>query len=147
MPYQAVLMLLAGVGIPLLAALNARLGVNIGSPAAAAVVLFVVAFTAAVTVTLLTGPAALRSLPGQPWHLFTAGLFVAFYVLSITWIAPSFGIGNAVFFVLLGQLISAAAIDHFGLFGTPVHPVSGARLAGLLVMAAGVGLTQLAARG
>jgi transporter family-2 protein len=49
---------------------------------------------------------------------------VAFYVLSITWIAPTFGVGNAVFFVLLGQLVSAAMIDHFGLFGAQVTPVS-----------------------
>jgi transporter family-2 protein len=49
---------------------------------------------------------------------------VAFYVLTITWIAPTFGIGNAVFFVLLGQLVSAALIDHFGLFGAQVTPVS-----------------------
>jgi transporter family-2 protein len=147
MPYQALIMLLAGVGIPLLAALNARLGANIGSPAAAASVLFVVAFCAAVFVTLISGPQALRALPGQPPHLFLAGLFVAFYVLSITWIAPSFGVGNAVFFVLLGQLLSAAAIDHFGLFGAQVAPLSALRLAGIVVMAAGVGLTQLAARG
>jgi len=147
MPYQAFIMLLAGVGIPLLAALNARLGANIGSPAAAAVVLFVVAFSAAVVVTLITGPSALRALSGQPWHLFTAGLFVAFYVLTITWIAPSFGVGNAVFFVLIGQLISAAAIDHFGLFGAQVTPVSATRVLGILVMAAGVAITQLAPRG
>jgi transporter family-2 protein len=48
---------------------------------------------------------------------------VAFYVLSITYIAPTFGVGNAVFFVLLGQLVSAAIIDHFGLFGAQVKPL------------------------
>ncbi|AHM05379.1 Integral membrane protein [Roseibacterium elongatum DSM 19469] len=147
MPHQAVIMLLAGIGIPLLAALNARLGANIGSPAAAAVVLFVVAFAAAVLVTLITGMGAVRALPGQPWHLFTAGLFVAFYVLSITWVAPTFGVGNAVFFVLLGQLVSAAAIDHFGLFGAQVTPVSLTRMLGILAMAVGVAITQLAPRG
>ncbi len=36
MPTQALIMFAAGIGIPLLAALNARLGANIGSPAAAA---------------------------------------------------------------------------------------------------------------
>ena len=39
----AAIMLAAGVGIPLLAALNAQLGARIGSPTAAAVVLFCVA--------------------------------------------------------------------------------------------------------
>lgn len=146
MAAQALVMVAAGIGIPLLAALNARLGANIGSPAAAATVLFVVAFLAAGAAMLVTGPAALRALAGQPAHLFLAGLLVAFYVLSITWIAPSLGVGNAVFFVLLGQLVSAAAIDHFGLFGAPATPVSPVRLLGIGVMAAGVALTQLAGR-
>ena len=48
------------------------------------------------------------------------------------------------FFVLLGQLISAAAIDHFGLFGAQVKPLSFMRGAGIALMAAGVVLTQKA---
>ena len=70
------------------------------------------------------------------------GSLIAFYVLAITFIAPHFGLGNAVFFVLLGQLISAGLIDHFGLFGARQVPVSPTRLLGILVMAAGVALTQ-----
>ena len=104
------------------------------------------AFAASALTLLITGPEPLRALPGQPKHLFLAGVLVAFYVLSITFIAPTFGVGNAVFFVLLGQLVSAAAIDHFGLFGAQVSNVSGMRLLGLAVMAAGVAITQLAAR-
>lgn len=40
MPIYALTMLAAGIGIPLLAALNAALGVRLGSPAAAAMILF-----------------------------------------------------------------------------------------------------------
>ncbi len=147
MTTQALIMLLAGVGIPVLAALNARLGTGIGSPAAAALILFIVAFAATGLTVLVTGPGALRALPGQPAHLFLAGVLVAFYVLSITYIAPTFGVGNAVFFVLLGQLVSAAVIDHFGLFGAQVKPLDALRAAGIVVMAAGVALTQVAGRG
>ena len=71
---------------------------------------------------------------------------MAFYVLSITFVAPHFGVGNAVFFVLLGQLVSAAMIDHFGLFGAVQSPLTLIRAGGILVMAAGVALTQMAAR-
>jgi len=77
-----------------------------------------------------------------PRHLLLAGLLVAFYVLSITYVAPRFGVGNAVFFVLLGQLVSAAIIDHFGLFGAQVSPLSLTRAAGIALMAAGVFVTQ-----
>ena len=142
---HAAVMLAAGIGIPILAALNAQLGQRLGSPAAAATILFVVAFCGALATLLLTaGPQALAKAPGQPKHLFLAGLLVAFYVLSITWIAPKFGVGNAVFFVLLGQLISAAAIDHFGLMAALPKPISLTRAAGIALMAAGVLLTQRA---
>ncbi|AEI93200.1 MULTISPECIES: DMT family transporter [Roseobacter] len=142
MAQHAFTMVLAGIGIPILAALNAALGAKIGSPAAAATVLFTVAFISCACVVLVTGPEAFLRLGGTPKHLFFAGVLIAFYVLSITYIAPSFGIGNAVFFVLLGQLISAAVIDHFGLFGARISPINPTRALGIAVMAAGVFITQ-----
>lgn len=144
MTQYAIIMVLAGIGIPILAALNAQLGGRIGSPAAAATVLFVVAFVTSLVVALIVAPQGFTKLGGTPKHLFLAGVLIAFYVLSITFIAPHFGIGNAVFFVLLGQLISAALIDHFGLFGAQVSPVSLTRAAGIGTMAIGVWLTQQA---
>lgn len=138
------IMLAAGIGIPLLAALNAQLGARIGAPTAAAAVLFAVALTATLAATVLTGAqGGFPALAAQPPHLFAGGLLVAFYVLSITWIAPRFGVGNAIFCVLLGQLVSAALIDQFGLFGAPVRPLSGLRLAGLSVMASGLVLARM----
>jgi transporter family-2 protein len=142
MAYHAFTMLLAGIGIPVLAALNAALGLRIGSPAAAATILFIVALLCCVVVVLFTGATAFSRLAGTPAHLFLAGMLIAFYVLTITYIAPSFGVGNAVFFVLLGQLISAAIIDHFGLFGARVSPLTATRALGIAVMATGVFITQ-----
>jgi transporter family-2 protein len=140
---HAALMVAAGVGIPLLAALNANLGQRIGSPVAAGVVLFAVAFGTALGVLMVTGDgAALARVPGQPHVLFLAGCLVAFYILSITFVAPRFGLANAILFVLLGQLLSAAVIDATGLMGLAARPISGVRLLGLAVMAAGIALTQ-----
>lgn len=144
MAQYAIIMVLAGIGIPVLAALNAQLGGRIGSPAAAATVLFMIAFCVALVVALIMAPQGFSQLGAAPKHLFLAGVLVAFYILSITYIAPHFGIGNAVFFVLLGQLFSAALIDHFGLFGAQVSPVSLTRAAGIGTMAIGVWLTQQA---
>lgn len=138
----ALIMLLAGVGIPILAALNAALGTRIGSPVAAAAVLFMVAFAVTCVVLVLTGTGGLSRLSGVPKHLFLAGVLVAFYILSITFVAPRFGVGNAVFFVLLGQLVSAALIDHFGWFGARISPLTLTRTAGLCIMALGVFVTQ-----
>jgi transporter family-2 protein len=144
MTHYALIMMAAGVGIPLLAALNAALGRFMGAPSAAALILFMVALACCLAATLVTGPRALAGVLTAPRHLLLGGVLVAFYVLSVTYIAPHFGVGNAVFFVLLGQLVSAAAIDHFGLFGAQVSPLSLTRATGIAVMAVGVWITQMA---
>ncbi len=144
MTYYALIMLAAGIGIPILAALNAALGRIMGSPFAAGLILFAVALSVTALATIVTGPAALSRAGEAPKHLFLAGILVAFYVLSITYIAPSFGVGNAVFFVLIGQLISAALIDQFGLFGAQASPLTLTRAGGLALMGIGVWVTQLA---
>lgn len=140
----ALTMLAAGVGIPVLAALNAGLGTRIGSPVTAGAILFTVALATALLAVAIKGAPAATTVAAAPKHLFLGGLLVAFYILSITIIAPKFGIGNAIFFVLLGQLASAALIDHFGLFGAKISPLSLSRSAGIALMAAGVFLTQRA---
>ena len=144
MPTYAITMLAAGIGIPVLAAMNAALGRYLGAPMLAGAILLAVGFLTALVVALITGPGAIVKLASAPRHLLLAGILVAFYVLSITAIAPKFGVGNAIFFVLIGQLLSAATIDHFGLFGTQPVVLSWSRLGGLLLMAAGVLLTQKA---
>ena len=52
--------------------------------------------------------------------------------------APVFGVGNAIAFVLLGQLIAMATIDQFGLLGAPQISLTPFRILGLILMAAGV---------
>jgi len=135
----ALVMLCAGIGIPIMAALNAGLGSRLQSPELAASILFVVALIASLTyLVLVVGVPSSFSPPSMPFYYYLGGLFVVFYVLSVTWIAPRFGIGNAVSFVLLGQLLSMATIDQFGLMGAPQSPLTLPRLLGLLFMAIGV---------
>lgn len=133
------LMLAAGIGIPVMAALSAGLGTKYASPAFAASVLFLVALSVSVAF-LFAVEGGLKPSPKTPlpFYFYLGGVFVAFYVLSVTWVAPQFGVGNAVAFVLLGQLISMATIDHFGLLGAPVHAITLPRSIGLVLMSVGV---------
>lgn len=132
-------MLATGIGIPIMAALSATLGARYGSPAFAASVLFLVALVISVAF-LFAVEGGLKPLPktSVPFYFYLGGVFVAFYVLSITWVAPQFGVGNAVAFVLLGQLISMAVIDQFGLLGAATHAISFQRAVGLVLMSVGV---------
>lgn len=142
-PAFAAIMLLTGVGIPILAALNGGLGARLDSPMAASMILFGLAFLIATAGAAMTGSIGqIRFTSDIPFQFYLGGLFVAFYVIAVTFIAPRFGVGNAIFFVLVGQLVSAATIDHFGLFGAMQFPVDGKRIAGIALMIAGVYLAR-----
>ena len=142
-PAFALIMLLTGIGIPVLAALNGGLGTRLGSPMAASMILFGLAFLIATAGALLTGSVGQVRFTGDiPAQFYFGGLFVAFYVIAVTFIAPKFGVGNAIFFVLVGQLISAATIDHFGLFGALRSAIDLKRIACIALMIAGVWLAR-----
>ena len=118
--FFAALMLLAGFGIPIMAALNGGLAVRIQSTSVASCILLSFALVCALTITLLTEgiPQSLYQ-SSTPFYFYMAGIFVVFYTFTITWVTPRFGVGNAVAFVLLGQLIAMSIIDQFGLFDSP----------------------------
>jgi transporter family-2 protein len=132
-------MIIAGLGIPIMAALNGGLGTKLESPALAATILFFVGLVIAVAYLLTTeGVPSKLYLPDTPWFFYFGGFFVMFYILSITWVAPRFGVSNAISFVLLGQLIAMSFIDHFGLIGVQQYTLSIQRIIGLILMAVGV---------
>jgi transporter family-2 protein len=135
----AVIMLVAGLGIPVMAALNGGLGAKLQSPALATVILFAVGLLTSLLILLITeGIPKFDSNLLIPKHYFLGGLLVIFYILSITWVAPRFGIANAISFVLLGQLLSMTLIDHFSLFGAVNYELSVQRSIGLILMVIGV---------
>lgn len=132
-------MFVAGLGIPLMAALNGGLGAKLQSPALAATILFLVGLAVSVTYLFtVEGVSTGLNKANIPWYLYFGGFFVMFYILSITSVAPHFGISNAVSFVLLGQLVAMSLIDHYGLVGALQYSLNSQRLIGLALMAAGV---------
>jgi len=146
----AVIMLFAGIGIPIAAALSATLGGKLENPFLAACILFFIAFLASAIIVLMTQGIPsfheiMHSSNSQriPIHFYLGGIFILFYILSITWIGPRFGIGNAIALVLLGQLISMTVIDHFSLFNALNYPISLKRIIGLSFMALGIFLVVL----
>ncbi len=147
-PLYVVLSLLGGVLIPITAALSGAVGRTLGSPVVAAGLTVAGAFLVILAYGLLTGSTAglgwreLAKLPAVQW---LAGLGIAFYLLSITYVGPRFGVGNAIVLVVAAQIASSAAIDHFGLFGAPHKPIDALRALGLFVMVVGVVIAQYAA--
>jgi transporter family-2 protein len=127
--------------IPVQAAANAALSRSLNSNVPfAALTLFLVATAAAalglvVAGATIPGPAALSA---APWWSYTGGLIVAFYVFTITFLAPRLGIGNAIALVVTGQVMAALLIDHYGLLRSLTFPLTPARVLGAILMASGV---------
>jgi transporter family-2 protein len=138
----------AGALIPLMAILNAGLARAVGGPVQAAVMLFAVGLVSSLLVaaTATARIPELTTLARIPFAQFAGGIIVAFYVLSITFLAPRFGVGNAILFAVTAQLLSSAAIDHYGLAGASLRPLTATRLLGLAIVIIGLVLTQIADR-
>ena len=137
----------AGAVIPVMATFNAQLARSIGSSHAAVVILLFVGFLSGIAF-LLSARAPLPDITAftnTKSYLFTGGLMVAFYIISVTILIPKFGVGNTILFVVCAQMCSSAIIDNWGLFGVPVRPVSWLRFFGLIVIFAGLVLVQLGA--
>ena len=100
------------------AAANAALSRSIhGNIPFAAGTLFLVAGLATALVALAQGGTlpGWTDLRGAPWWSYTGGLIVAFYVFTITFLAPRLGVGTAIALIVTGQVLGALIIDHFGL--------------------------------
>lgn len=104
-----------------------------------------------VIVAVLLGLAALlmweRSFGGvraalhEPVWLWLGGVMSIYIVLAVTVGPPRIGVAATVGIVIAGNLVSAAVIDRYGLFGQDVIPIDRWRLLGLLLLAAGAALS------
>lgn len=138
----AAMMFAAGLGIPIFAALNSALGQQLGGPVAATGVTFAIGLLIAIPLVLWNGiPPASAFTFERPWVWFGA-VFMLFYATSVAFAAPRIGLGNAIFFVLLGQIVAAAAIDHFGWLGAIQTTLTTKRIIGLAVMTLGIYLAR-----
>ena len=135
------IMIASGIGIPVMAAMNAGLGARIGVPASVTILLLFGALASALVIPFTGGFSARAALAAPSW-LYRGGLAVVFYISSVTAFGPKIGIGTAILCVLLGQILSAALIDHFGWFGAPRSPIDLKKFIGLVLMVAGIWLAR-----
>lgn len=136
------LMLVAGVALALQGPTNGALAKATGSVLLASLTSFVIGTLALLAVWALanrTAPAALRQAPG--WTLI-GGFYGAAFVAALAYAAPRLGITVALTLAIASQLAAALVLDHFGLLGLRLAPVSAIKLAGVSCMVAGVVLVQ-----
>jgi transporter family-2 protein len=138
------LALIVGALIPAQAAANAALSRAVGGIAFSSLVLFGVALLTVSVFALVTHPPvpAVSSFAAAPAFSYVGGLIVASYVLAITYLAPRLGVGTAIAFVVTGQILSSALIDHFGLLNSNTYPLDARRMLGIVLLIAGAFLAK-----
>lgn len=133
----------AGIALAVQAAINSQLSAVVtNQPLVAAFISF---STGAITLfficlwkaDLIT---ALQHLPKQPLWKFLGGPLGALAVFTTVFLAPKIGVSNMLFFIIIGQLIAALIIDHFGLIGMPTRLVNGWKILGFAIILLGLGI-------
>ncbi|MDX6716057.1 MAG: bacterial/archaeal transporter family-2 protein [Baekduia sp.] len=135
-----VLTVVAGGFIALQSPINSQLGRHVGSLQAA-----FVSFAIGTVVLLVASAVAKGGLGAMAetrhvssWIYLTGGVLGAGYVTVALIAVRPLGTGSVIAATIAGELTVAVLIDQLGLFGVDRHPVTLTRIAGILVLAAGV---------
>jgi bacterial/archaeal transporter family-2 protein len=64
------------------------------------------------------------------------------YLTATIVLAPLLGAASMIGLIITGQMLAAIALDHFGLVGFPIHPLSLWRVIGGVLLVGGVILVQ-----
>jgi transporter family-2 protein len=141
--------IVAGAGLPVQGAVNARLRSELAEPLAVATISFTVAATAIALVLLgllalrATPRPRLRPLARMPWWGWLGGGCAAAYVTATFLLIPEIGAATTVALTVTGQQLASAAIDGRGMFRMPTRALTRARTTGLVLLVAGAALVQL----
>jgi transporter family-2 protein len=134
----------AGISVTTQQVLNGSLRESLGSPAWAGLVSYAGGLlTMIVAVVALAEPVpSLRVMAGVPWWAWSGGLFGGIFILLAIMLLPSLGAATLFALVIAGQVLAAVTLDHFGALGLTPHPINMARLAGAVLLIAGVVLIR-----
>ncbi|WP_176504117.1 DMT family transporter [Cobetia sp. 5-11-6-3] len=134
----------AGAMMPIQAGVNSTLALQTHSSLMAAMVSFVIGSIALIGIVLamrlpMPGIGALKT---APWWSWTGGLLGAFFVAASVILVPKLGAATMMATFLAGQLTASVVLDHFGWATFPQHDLSLGRVAGVLLLFAGVFLIR-----
>ncbi len=136
--------LLAGISVPTQAGINAQLSLWTRSPVLASTISFMVGTLTLILYSLITRiPLPTFTTAGNhPWWIWVGGALGAFFVTTTIILVPKLGATTMVTMILAGQMFASLLLDHFGLLGYPLHPISLGRIAGVLMLCGGVWLIK-----
>src|SRR6185295_13840180 len=137
--------LFIGAILPVQAVLNTKLGKQTGGPLISSLLSFLVGLICLIIINLISNYSALANmklLSVSPWYVWMGGLLGAIYVSCVIFVNQQQGVALTFALVVAGQIFISLLIDHFGLFGSIVRPLSIPKIIGALLIIAGLVLIK-----
>jgi transporter family-2 protein len=132
------LAVLAGSLITLQSVLNSALGEKTGHLGSVFILTLVAIFVLLALIRLFPGTADLRHLPGlSQWYLYAGGILGIVILATPIFLIPKLGATATLTGLVVGQLLLAILIDHFGAFNVQRVEIDLTRVFGVLVLALG----------
>ena len=138
------LAVVAGMLVPVQAALNVKLGKAVGDPMYGAFLAFLVGTLGllALILFLRVDFGQVQATTTESWVIWLGGFCGAFFVAALIILTPRLGVALTLGLTVAGQMGFSLLVDHYGWFGTPVQEVSLAKVGGGLLIVGGVWLVQ-----
>lgn len=127
----------AGIASALQAATNGALTAR-SSLVTALVVNVAGTLVGAAALLLVPGTRAIVPSPDTPWSLYAGGLYGLVIIAALAFAFPRLGGAWSIALFVLGQSVTALALDHFALIGQARDPLTAWRMAGIGLVVAGV---------
>lgn len=139
------LVVAAGASVAFQQVLIANLRMQIGSAWWAAVASYLVGLLFTVAIALVApGPKITEILPTSgDWLPWFGGIFGAIFLAITILMVPKLGAATTISLIIVGQMMLSLLMDHFGLLGLPVQPVSLIKMAGAGFLILGVVLIRV----
>ncbi len=137
--------LFIGAILPVQAVLNTKLGKQTGGPLISSLLSFLVGLICLFIINLFANYSAftnMKLLSVSPWYVWMGGLLGAIYVSCVIFVNQQQGVALTFALVVAGQIFISLLIDHFGLFGSFVRPLSIPKIIGALLIIAGLVLIK-----
>lgn len=129
--------LVFGVLLPLTIRFNEVLGRYVGAMPSSVAVHVTGGIFGLLCMLPFAAPGWSAGVARAPWWAWLGGVIGSGLVILANRSVAAVGIGAFMAISLSVQLATGALFDHFGLFASPVHPLSAGRAVGIVLLAAG----------
>ncbi|MEG2657930.1 MAG: DMT family transporter [Clostridiales bacterium] len=132
-----IFVIMGGIALAIQSPVNAGLGKRVGS-LAGGLLSFIGGVLVLLVLVLVFGKGNLMAFTQVPKWQLIGGFLGVIAVMSVIVATPHLGVGVVLVVILLGQVVMGVVIDHFGLFRSPVVPLSPLRIGGVIFIIIGV---------